>query len=100
MPPDTAFALAVATGIAVPLFKSRNRRNYFFIALGAVNLEVSCYALVQLAAVLRVFMPLFAPQWSVAAVVAAGVLWAGAFMLLTAGFGPMLVKARIDGRSG
>jgi uncharacterized protein involved in response to NO len=39
---DTAFALAVAAGIAVALFKSRNHRNYFFVvlivALGAVNL--------------------------------------------------------------
>jgi uncharacterized protein involved in response to NO len=38
---DTAFALAVAAGIAVPLIRSRNQRNYFFIvlivALGAVN---------------------------------------------------------------
>jgi uncharacterized protein involved in response to NO len=30
---DTAFALAAAAGIAVPLLRSRNRRNYFFIAL-------------------------------------------------------------------
>jgi len=40
---DTAFALAAAAGIAVPLWKSRNRRNYFFVALllalGAVNLS-------------------------------------------------------------
>ena len=39
---DTAFALAAAAGIAVPMWKSRNRRNYFFVALllalGAVNL--------------------------------------------------------------
>jgi len=30
---DTAFALAAAAGIAVPLLRSRNRRNYFFVAL-------------------------------------------------------------------
>jgi uncharacterized protein involved in response to NO len=39
---DSAFAIAAATAIAVPLLKSRNRRNYFFIglllALGALNL--------------------------------------------------------------
>lgn len=39
---DTAFALAAAAGMAVPLFASRNRRNYFLIALllglGAANL--------------------------------------------------------------
>ena len=40
--PDVALALAVAAGIGVPLFRSRNRRNYFFVALliafGLVNL--------------------------------------------------------------
>ncbi len=40
--PDVALALAVAAGIGVPLFRSKNRRNYFFVALlvafGAVNL--------------------------------------------------------------
>ncbi len=39
---DTAFALAVALGIGVPLVASGNRRNYFFIvvllAIGAANL--------------------------------------------------------------
>ena len=30
---DSAFALAAAAGIAVPLLRSGNRRNYFFIAL-------------------------------------------------------------------
>jgi uncharacterized protein involved in response to NO len=39
---DTAFALAAAWGLAVPMVKSGNRRNYFFIALvlalGAANL--------------------------------------------------------------
>ena len=39
---DTAFALALAAGIGVPLLASGNRRNYFFIALllaiGGANL--------------------------------------------------------------
>ena len=39
---DTAFALAVAIGLALPLTASGNRRNYFFVALmlglGAANL--------------------------------------------------------------
>jgi uncharacterized protein involved in response to NO len=39
---DAAFAVAAAAGIAVPLWRSRNRRNYFFVALiaalGAANL--------------------------------------------------------------
>ncbi len=39
---DTAFALAAAAGIAVPLVRSGNRRNYFFVvllaAMGAANL--------------------------------------------------------------
>ena len=39
---DTAFALAAALGLAVPLVAARNRRNYFFVVLllgmGAANL--------------------------------------------------------------
>jgi uncharacterized protein involved in response to NO len=39
---DTGFALAAAAGIGLPLYRSRNRRNYFFVALivalGAANL--------------------------------------------------------------
>jgi uncharacterized protein involved in response to NO len=42
---DTLFTISVALGIAVPLVRSRNRRNYFFVflvlALGAANL--ACY---------------------------------------------------------
>ena len=30
---DTAFPVAVAVGIAIPLARARNRRNYFFVAL-------------------------------------------------------------------
>jgi uncharacterized protein involved in response to NO len=30
---DIAFPLAAALGIGIPLFRSRNRRNYFFVAL-------------------------------------------------------------------
>ena len=30
---NAAFPLAVAAGIGIPLFQSRNRRNYFFVAL-------------------------------------------------------------------
>ena len=44
---DTAFALAAALGLAHPLWKSRNRRNYFFVpllaGLGCANL-VFCLA--------------------------------------------------------
>jgi uncharacterized protein involved in response to NO len=40
---DTAFALAAAAGIAVPLVRGGNRRNYFFVALllgmGLANLS-------------------------------------------------------------
>ena len=39
---NAAFAVAVATGLAIPIFRSRNRRNYFFVglalAMGAASL--------------------------------------------------------------
>ena len=40
---NTAFPLAVAAGIAVPLLQSGNRRNYFFVALlTAIGVAAAC----------------------------------------------------------
>lgn len=49
---NVAFPLAAAVGLAVPLFKSRNRRNYFFVALLAVlALAAACVHAAQLGVV-------------------------------------------------
>jgi uncharacterized protein involved in response to NO len=46
---NVAFPIAVAIGIGIPLFRSGNRRNYFFVALlGAMAIAVLAVHLAQL----------------------------------------------------
>jgi uncharacterized protein involved in response to NO len=94
-----ALTVGAIGGLTVGMM-TRTARGHTGRSLEAGKLEVSCYALVQFAAMVRVFVPIFVPQWSLAAVVAAGALWAGAFILLAVHFGPILLRPRVDGRSG
>jgi len=94
-----ALTVGAIGGLTVGMM-TRTARGHTGRALEAGKLEVSCYVLVQVAAVVRVFVPLFAPQWYVGAVVAAGALWTGAFILLALRFVPILLRPRIDGRIG
>ena len=79
---------------------TRTARGHTGRPLEASPLEVASYALVPLAALARVFAPLAAPQWYLAAVVASGLLWTAAFVLFVLKFWPILLRPRIDGRSG
>ena len=58
------------------------------------------HALVQLAAAVRVFLPLAAPAATLAAIQFSGSLWCAAFGLFAAKFWPILTQARPDGRPG
>jgi uncharacterized protein involved in response to NO len=79
---------------------TRVARGHTGRPLEAGILEVLAYGLVQLAAIVRVFVPLLVPSWYLAAAVASGMLWAAAFTLFSVKFWPILVSPRIDGRSG
>jgi uncharacterized protein involved in response to NO len=94
-----ALTVGAIGGLTVGMM-TRTARGHTGRPLEAGPLETACYALVQFAAIVRVFVPLIVPQWYVGAVVASGALWAAAFTLLVAKLGPMLLKPRIDGRSG
>lgn len=49
---NVAFPIAVAVGIGIPLFRSGNRRNYFFVALlGALAIAVAAVHLAMLGAI-------------------------------------------------
>lgn len=60
---------------------------------------VAAFALIEAAAVARVFGPLLLPQAATDAVVAAGVLWTCAFVVWLAAYGSLLVAGRRAGRS-
>jgi uncharacterized protein involved in response to NO len=79
---------------------TRVARGHTGRPLTAGRAEIIAYALVQIAAFVRVFVPLIVPQWHFAAVVASGLLWSAAFALFTVAFWPVLVRPRVDGRDG
>ena len=94
-------ALAIgATGGLIIGMVTRTARGHTGRPLQASPVEVAAYSLVFLAAVLRVLVPLIAPQYLVMAVIAAGSAWSLAFALYLARYTPWLMRARLDGKDG
>jgi len=94
-------ALAVgATGGLIIGMVTRTARGHTGRPLLASPIEVAAYALVMLAALLRVLVPLLAPQYLVPSVVAAALAWSLAFALYLARYTPWLMRARVDGKDG
>lgn len=79
---------------------TRTSRGHTGRPLVAGTAEVVAYALVLCAAAMRVLVPLFLPQYYLFAIVAAGLLWVGAFSLFVFTFLPVLLRPRVDGRPG
>ena len=68
--------------------------------LQAGRAEVFCYATIQLAALLRVFLPLAFPAFYLQAIVGSGLLWSLAFGAFTISYWPILSRPRLDGKPG
>jgi uncharacterized protein involved in response to NO len=114
------FACIAAGDLGAPLFWTAGVHALTAGAFGAMILAVTtrvalghtgrplaaprgiplAYALVSLGALLRVLGPLAAPGWSVHFIVCGGLLWSAAFALFLAVYAPILLRARVDGRSG
>ena len=62
--------------------------------------EVWAYGLVQLAALVRVVLPLALPEAYVALIAASAALWFAAFALFTVVYFPILSRPRLDGQPG
>ena len=98
-PATHALTVGAIGGLTLGMM-TRVARGHTGRPLRADGPEVVAYALIQLAAVARVFVPLAVPQWYLAAVIASGLLWSASFALFTVAFWPILVRPRIDGRGG
>lgn len=94
-------ALAVGTtgGLIIGML-TRTARGHTGRPLQASRAEVLAYALVVAAAVLRVLLPLVAPQWYALALIGAALAWSMAFALYLVVFTPWLLKTRLDGKDG
>jgi uncharacterized protein involved in response to NO len=94
-------ALAVgATGGLIIGMITRTARGHTGRALKVSRAEVLAYALVMAAAVLRVLLPLLAPQWLNAALVGAALAWSAAFAIYLVIYAPWLSSTRLDGKDG
>lgn len=94
-----AFAVGLVGGLIIGMI-TRTALGHTGRMLVAGRSETAMYALVQLAAVLRVFGPLLAPQWTVRFVELSSVLWSAAFVTYLAVYWTRLSRPRVDGRDG
>ena len=79
---------------------TRTARGHTGRPLRADRFEVTCFALVTLAAVIRVFGGMLLPGAYVTTVVISGICWSVAFALFAARYWPVLSRGRLDGKPG
>jgi uncharacterized protein involved in response to NO len=94
-----AFTVGAVGGLTLGMM-TRTARGHSGLRLEPGRLEIAAYLLLQLAVLLRVFLPLAAPGLYLDAVIASGMCWSLAFSLFLWRFWPVLTRPRIDGREG
>ena len=94
-----AFGLGLVGGLIIGMV-TRTALGHTGRMLVAGRAETAMFVLVPLAAALRVFGPLIAPDAYLSWVAWAAVPWSLAFLLYLWVYGPRLCGARVDGRDG
>ncbi len=94
-----ALTAGAAGGLIIAMM-TRTSRGHTGRPLRADGVDVACYLLVLAAASIRVFVPLVDAMLTTGAVLLSAALWSAGFALFAIRYGPMLVRARIDGRPG
>jgi uncharacterized protein involved in response to NO len=94
-----ALAVGAIGGLTLGMM-TRTARGHTGRPLQTGAIETLFYTLVMCAAVARVAVPLFMPAATLAATLAAGMLWSLAFALFSATYWPILSRPRIDGKPG
>ena len=94
-----AWAVGATGGLIIGMI-TRTARGHTGRPIQVSGLEVVAYLLVMLAAVLRVFLPLIAPELLVISLIGAATAWSVAFMLYLWVFAPWLLRTRLDGKDG
>ena len=89
-----------ATGGLIIGMITRTARGHTGRPLAVAGPEVLAYALIMMAAVLRVFLPLLAPALYASALIASAALWSAAFSVYLWIYTPWLMSARPDGKDG
>ncbi len=89
-----------ATGGLIIGMVTRTARGHTGRPLQVSKAELLSYALVMAAAVLRVALPILAPQWFVQSLLAAALAWSAAFAIYLVTYTPWLIATRLDGKDG
>ena len=99
--PLAIHALTIGTigGMTIGMM-TRTARGHSGRPLVADRVEVSCYALIALAAAIRVFGGIGLPEFYRATVLASGLCWSTGFALFTFRYWPVLMRPRLDGKPG
>lgn len=98
--PATHALTAGAIGLLTLGMMTRTARGHTGRPLLADRFDVASYALVALAALLRVVVPLLWPAALVEAALWSALAWSAGWALYALHYGPWLWRARLDGRPG
>ncbi|HEY6853648.1 MAG TPA: NnrS family protein [Gemmatimonadales bacterium] len=93
-----ALTIGVIGGMTIGMM-TRTARGHTGRPLAADRAEVTAYALVQLAALVRVFGPVVSTAY-VFTVFASATLWSVAFAIYAVRYWPILTRPRVDGKPG
>ena len=94
-----ALTVGAIGGLTIGMM-TRTARGHTGRPLVADRFEVACYALVALAAAIRVFAGMGLPDDYLATLVASGACWSAAFAIYTVRYWPILSRKRLDGKPG
>ena len=89
----------ITTGLIIGMV-TRTARGHTGRPLAADAPELVAYALIMIAALLRVVLPLLAPSLYVYSLIASAGAWSAAFLIYLWQYAPWLVSARPDGKDG
>ena len=94
-----ALTVGAIGGLTIGMM-TRTARGHTARPLRADRADVAAYALVAIAALLRVGLPLAWPAAQVHAVLCSALLWSAGFAVYAWRYGPWLARPRLDGRPG
>ena len=94
-----ALTVGAAGGLIIGMM-TRTARGHTARPMRADRFDIACYALVLMAALVRVGVPLAAPAWTMHAVICSAGLWSAGFALYAVRYWPVLTRPRLDGKPG
>lgn len=94
-----ALTVGAIGGLTIGMM-TRTARGHTARPLVTDGYELTCFLLIQVAAMVRVFGGLASADWYLISVQVSGALWAAAFGIFAVRYWPVLTQPRLDGKPG